>query len=515
MSSYNHFGCSWCGGPFNGGNCLGCSSVGSGNEFVYDPNPYSYNETPNFFDQPPQHQYETYSCEFSGGNPHPGFDFQIGNTPVYDLGPCYNQDFGFDQPSYSSLSQPQQFDCCEIRGGPHYSSDCQTRNPLVYEPNPCNNYDFPYFDQRSQFTPPLSLPYSEFNHVIEQFNMNQEQFNLNQVKIKELQAEMNRLQEMLSLRNSNQDPPIDLYDLKGSDEGDIEIDSLTKEPSDTLLMGDEVISTTPERENDEFIKSSVDDLVPIPRESEVTSVCDDLKCDITVTIPLPTTNVTEDYFDINSPLGEYVVEFFMENEDVAGLPRHLIKRLFSHLVKNPSLTKRMSDEPFSDDSKPRSYDATFSNPLFDFNDDSTLCNDNPLFDEEFEDIISLDPLSRLQLLMSSGGKTRVMETPSFCFHHMPSPCLAAYSSTEIPSDESKVHIEVLSVLWGNRLPIPDGLLPLYRSGSPFGDVVKCALARGKAEAVEELHERRLLTVPAAQAVVECSLLPTITGNRSC
>ncbi|GKE54877.1 hypothetical protein Tco_1490033 [Tanacetum coccineum] len=32
----------------------------------------------------------------------------------------------------------------------------------------------------------------------------------------------------------------------------------------------------------------------------------------------------------------------------------------------------------------------------------------------------------------------------------------------------------------------------------FRDVVKCALARGKAEAVEELLERRLLTVPAAQ-----------------
>ncbi|GKC58553.1 hypothetical protein Tco_1086151 [Tanacetum coccineum] len=29
-----------------------------------------------------------------------------------------------------------------------------------------------------------------------------------------------------------------------------------------------------------------------------------------------------------------------------------------------------------------------------------------------------------------------------------------------PSDESKVHIEVLSVLWGNRLLIPDGSLPL-------------------------------------------------------
>ncbi|GJX83393.1 hypothetical protein Tco_0332874 [Tanacetum coccineum] len=50
----------------------------------------------------------------------------------------------------------------------------------------------------------------------------------------------------------------------------------------------------------------------------------------------------------------------------------------------------MPDEPLGDDSKPISYDVTFSNPFFDFNDDSTLCYDNPLFDEEFEDISSLD-----------------------------------------------------------------------------------------------------------------------------
>nr|GEW29278.1 putative reverse transcriptase domain-containing protein [Tanacetum cinerariifolium] len=77
---------------------------------------------------------------------------------------------------------------------------------------------------------------------------------------------------MLSLRNSNHDHPVDLYDLEGSDEGDVEIDSLTKEPLDTHLMGDEVISTTPATENDEFIMSSVDDLVPIPRESEAAPI---------------------------------------------------------------------------------------------------------------------------------------------------------------------------------------------------------------------------------------------------
>ncbi|GKB67193.1 hypothetical protein Tco_0928605 [Tanacetum coccineum] len=266
---------------------------------------------------------------------------------------------------------------------------------------------------------------------------------------------------MLNLRNSNHDPPVDLYDLNGSDKGDNEIDSLTMEPSDIFLMGDKVISTTPKRENDEFIKSSVDDLIPILKESEVTSVSKDLECDMPVNTPLPTTNVREENFDINSPLGEYVVDFLMENVDVVDLPRHLVKQLFSHLVKNPSFTKRMSDEPSGDDSKPKSYDVTFSNPLFDFNDDFTLCNDNPLFNEEFEDISSLDPpesttvIDESTLLVTplpdskefslreverfdhffsltqSGGKTRVMETPSFGFHHMPSPCPAAYSPIKV------------------------------------------------------------------------------------
>ncbi|GJY69294.1 hypothetical protein Tco_1052871 [Tanacetum coccineum] len=197
---------------------------------------------------------------------------------------------------------------------------------------------------------------------------------------------------MLNLRNSNQNPPVDLYHLEGSDKGDNKIDSLTMEPFDTFLMGDKVISTTLKRENDEFIKSSVDDLVPFPKESEVTSVFIRFKSvNNAYYYTMPHHYVMEEDFDINSPLGEQVVDFLMENVDVAGLPRHLVKRHFSHLLKNPSLTNGMSDEPLGDDSKPRSYDVTFSNLLFDLNDDYTLCYDNPLFDEEFEDISSLDP----------------------------------------------------------------------------------------------------------------------------
>ncbi|GJX66475.1 hypothetical protein Tco_0300818 [Tanacetum coccineum] len=45
----------------------------------------------------------------------------------------------------------------------------------------------------------------------------------------------------------------------------------TKEPEDSLIMGDEHLDTIPEKKSDELIKSSIENLVPIPSESEVTS----------------------------------------------------------------------------------------------------------------------------------------------------------------------------------------------------------------------------------------------------
>ncbi|GJV02219.1 hypothetical protein Tco_1335788 [Tanacetum coccineum] len=205
----------------------------------------------------------------------------------------------------------------------------------------------------------------------------------------------------------------------------------TMEPLDTFLMGDEVISTIFERENDEFIKSSVDDLVLIPRESELTLDSTDLECSMPIDPP------HLDLMEIDFNLRD------IETNDLIPVPR-------------------VFDEPSSNsDSVPRSYDVTFSNPLFDFNDDYTLCYDNPLFDEEFEDISILDPpestpviddssllvtsppaskqLSLREVerfdpifsLTQSGGMKSVMETPSFGFYHMPPPCPAAYSPKEV------------------------------------------------------------------------------------
>ncbi|GJW43154.1 hypothetical protein Tco_0071953 [Tanacetum coccineum] len=237
----------------------------------------------------------------------------------------------------------------------------------------------------------------------------------------------------------------------------------TMEPLDTFLMGDEVISTILERKNDEFIKSSVDDLVLIPRESELTLDSTDLECSMPIDPRLPCTDVLGDTIvDIDLLLGEHLVTFSTRDREIDFNPSRDIEELERLLADDPVPVLRVFDEPLGhSNSISRSFDVTFSNPLFDFNDDSTLCYDNPLFDEEFEDISSLDlpestlviyestllvtpPPASKQLslreverfdmffsLTQSGEETRVIEILSFGFHHMPSPRPAAYSPTEV------------------------------------------------------------------------------------
>nr|GEV62704.1 hypothetical protein [Tanacetum cinerariifolium] len=178
----------------------------------------------------------------------------------------------------------------------------------------------------------------------------------------------------------------------------------TMEPLDTLLMGDEIISTILEKENDEFTKSNVVDLVPIPRESKLTLDSTDLEC--------------REHLDSLST-GDREVDF-NPSKDIEELERLLAD---DHVP-----VSRVFDGPLGhSNSISRSYDVTFSNPIFDFNDDYTLCYDNPLFDEEFSNISSLDPPESTP----SAEEMRVMETPSFGFHHMPSPRPAAYSPKEV------------------------------------------------------------------------------------
>ncbi|GJR99970.1 hypothetical protein Tco_0316479 [Tanacetum coccineum] len=84
--------CERCGYYNRGVPCLGCNSEAE-NSFTYEPTPYSYNDSPNFSDYPPQPQYDTYFCELCGNDAHYGYDCPSQVPFVYDQDPCFNQNF--------------------------------------------------------------------------------------------------------------------------------------------------------------------------------------------------------------------------------------------------------------------------------------------------------------------------------------------------------------------------------------------------------------------------------------
>ncbi|GKA84496.1 hypothetical protein Tco_0806091 [Tanacetum coccineum] len=135
----------------------------------------------------------------------------------------------------------------------------------------------------------------------------------------------------------------------------------TLEPEDSLIMGNEELSTIPEKESDEFIKSSVEDLVPIPSESEDTSESDS-DCDLPSCDDFSPINVYEEKsVTFSNPL-------FDSNDDFTS----------------------SDDESLSDEDVPEDNVKIYSNPLFEFDDEYISSDINPLFDEVLENIESKD-----------------------------------------------------------------------------------------------------------------------------
>ncbi|GJX25533.1 hypothetical protein Tco_0231829 [Tanacetum coccineum] len=131
--------------------------------------------------------------------------------------------------------------------------------------------------------------------------------------------------------------------------------------TDSLIMGDEELSTIPEKESDEFIKSSVEDLVPIPSESKDTSESDS-DCDLSLCNDFSPINVSEEKsVTFSNPL-------FESNDDFTS----------------------SDDESLSDEGVPEDNFKIYSNPLFEFGDEYISSDVSPLFDEVLENIESKD-----------------------------------------------------------------------------------------------------------------------------
>nr|GEV22987.1 hypothetical protein [Tanacetum cinerariifolium] len=362
---------SWCGGPFNGGNCRRCTNVSFGDEFVHnpdpisndetldfsyppsqpqtssfdqfycygcrdslevgvrcqqctcircrsclrkgicficassnenssinDPNPNSFIDTPNIFTHPPKTQYKTYSCELCGNDSHHGYDCPLWFSLVYKQERSYNQNISHNYYTQNSPSFTQQYLCCDNCGGPH---ECfQSMQSMV---------------------------------------------------------EMSRQQEQAANLNTHTSEPSRCFNSIFYDDDDDDDDEERTPLYMILFLNILRLFTIPEKELDEFIKFSVEDLVPILSKSEDTSGSDS-ECILPSCDDFSSINIFEEKSVTFSNL------FFNSNDDFTS----------------------SDDESLSDEDVLEDNVKIYSNPLFKFDDEYISSDVNPLFEEVLEDI---------------------------------------------------------------------------------------------------------------------------------
>nr|GEZ06663.1 hypothetical protein [Tanacetum cinerariifolium] len=212
-------------------------------------------------------------CENCGG-PHENFQCQPVNycKPNLSYDSCYSS---FDQ---FGNSHPQQYPCCENCGGPHETFQCQPMNEdYCYEKNSCYNsnsfgsdhcqppqytIDHPIFDAHNEFLKSQNELFIAQNTIMEQMTQLTSMCEL-VCQIVQKKQEEKRIEEEQAASARYWKIPACC-----DDDDDYDYAITPEEIDNSLSMRDEHLDIIPATESDEVIKSSVEDLVPIPSESE-------------------------------------------------------------------------------------------------------------------------------------------------------------------------------------------------------------------------------------------------------
>ncbi|GJT31713.1 hypothetical protein Tco_0922132 [Tanacetum coccineum] len=348
--------CSSCGALYTTDYC--CSSVGSVDKLVRDPNPISYDETP---DSPSQPQTSSFNqrhcfhckdpleehehckrCTFMrcgsglskglclifasryGNNPNlnslndsPNISENVSQSPPHiDHHYCYECGDSLDDIFC------QRCTCKSCRNSAHYGYNCPPKVPIISNPEPCNNQTvdelpqtLPSFDPTCYSGDGNSFTYDSTPSFV---NDSPNVFN----PPSQLQYVPYSCQSCGNDAHHGYDCPHQVpfipicYDDDDDEESSIPLKDiisglppcvaitpvlLTEEPVDSLIMEDEHLDTIPAMESDEVIKSSVEDLVQIPSESKGIP---DKMCDVPFRDNSPPLDISKDQF-----------EYFSESND--------------------------------------------------------------------------------------------------------------------------------------------------------------------------------------------------------
>nr|GEV42657.1 hypothetical protein [Tanacetum cinerariifolium] len=350
--------CSWCGGPFNSGNCRHYTNVSFRDEPVYDSNQNYYNQTPDFSNLLPHHNYETDSRS--------------------DTRAAFQAEFVKLQQNFERFIAQQS---CLYCGGPFNGGNCpscsiiRAGNELVHDPNPFPYDNTPDFYDNHHSTMIRFLDFFNHPRIIRQQRIAAYKgYRGGGVEVmcrgyhreegRDVAIFMEKKEEMWPFLGPRNEKTIPLCDIISQLPPSIVITTYPlvlpiEYPEDNLILGNEELSTIPKKESDEVIKSSVEDFVLIPSESEDTSGSDS-ECDL----PL-----CDDFSPIDIPNRKSMTfsnPLYDSNDDFTS----------------------SDDESLSDEDIPKDNVKIYSNPLFEFDNEYISSDVNPLFDEVLEDIES-------------------------------------------------------------------------------------------------------------------------------
>nr|GEZ17655.1 hypothetical protein [Tanacetum cinerariifolium] len=155
--------------------------------------------------------------------------------------------------------------------------------------------------------------------------------------------------------------PASCYD---DDDDDHTFAITPKEPDNSLSMGDEHINTIPATESGEFIKSSVENLVPNPSESEGEHECDVLAC--------------EDFTTFSNFLFDTDYDFYY-SDDQSFFDEDVLKKIFSNpLFDEEIISMKIDLHHFNDESD------LIESPL---NHDSSIISSSSKIDSLFDEFV--------------------------------------------------------------------------------------------------------------------------------
>ncbi|GJV18164.1 hypothetical protein Tco_1363487 [Tanacetum coccineum] len=381
------------------------------NSLPYISKPNFVDDSPNVFDPPPQPP--MYSCEFCGNDARYGHYYCRGPHETFECQPLnyYEPNLCYDS-NYSGE-------------GPHETYQCQPMNEDYYhEQNSCYDSNSFGFDQ---FQPPQYT----VNHPI--FNAQNDFLNSQNKLMEQMTSicdmvgqliqkkeEEKRIEEEQAAKDRYWKIPV-CYDDDDDEESSINLkDIISQLPPcvaitpdspklNSLIMEDEHLDTILETESDKLIKSSVQDLVQIPSESEDSSKGES-------DLPLYDLSLKNHDLTFSNPL-------FDIDEDFTS-----------------------SDESFSEEDVPNKNFKFFSNTLFDLDEEIHVpTKSDTLLDEVCREI------HLVERLLYDNSSPRPPE--EFNFENP----TESFSPSPIPVEDSDSLMEEIDIFLDGDKSIPPGI----------------------------------------------------------